>query len=749
MWRLTRSTSCDEIDDLVLDLKERLTICGDTLEMIVVDDCCHIKNFYHRFFPNIPVKLDIFHAVQRIIKTLPKGTIESLTFSKEVGLVFRKDGDVGQDRMFPTPDPECIESNLEQLLFKWKEKLPAATLNAIENVRQHVRKGCLSGIPPSVGTTLNERLHRHLKRSMLCGASSVSPELAIPILALVLYVWTCRRRGLQKHTSNQRVIPIIPFEFGDVDKRNKCSNGYPLPFKCLPDKDVQNEGSAGQETDRPESVSTWHSHYQVANVNDLLNVVVVNYVVTRLLQINDCWNSIKNQTPSTVLSMLDIFGLERCFMKFSQQQSTEEDTPAGCNLETLERNLASFGLTKVSVVGDGNCCFRSIIKCLHHSYLKKTTDSTISYVLFLKSLGFGKTEEEDAMHLRYLMCQEILSKSGEYQQWLGLTAEQLSKDVNAFREQGWFNSDAGDIAVKVCSNILEIPIIVVTSYPQASYQSFVPPKMSSVDPLYVAFNHSPPGHYDATTEITLPDASNEEGKKYCQCGKQKKNKQMNDHSCTYSGSQQCSCLSSGRMCSRRCQCYNCCNPLNNGTKVTSSPSLHRCRCGRGSTKSKGSNKAVCRDWSRKSKCPCLKSGVSCSSACQCLGCGNPHNQTTRKHVTSACSPGLPKKRKRSNPDPYKRKGGSVFLSSQGFDVSVGPWKDLETLLLLVVYELLEISNLHENSQSIVTMYNFVADSSLVIQMKLDIATKRSAQIIGKLLHVKGRHNILKELMNNK
>ena len=192
MWRLTTSTSCDEIDDLVLDFKERLTISGDTLEMIVVDDCCHVKNFYHRFFPHVSVKLDIFHAVQRIIKTLRKGTVESHKFSKEVGLVFRKDGDVGEDRMFPTPDPECIESNLEQLLFKWKGKLSGPTLNAIENVREHVRRGCLSGIPPSAGTTLNERLHRHLKRSMLCGASSVSPELAIPILALVLYVWTCR-----------------------------------------------------------------------------------------------------------------------------------------------------------------------------------------------------------------------------------------------------------------------------------------------------------------------------------------------------------------------------------------------------------------------------------------------------------------------------------------------------------------------------------------------------------------------------
>ena len=34
---------------------------------------------------------------------------------------------------------------------------------------------------------------------------------------------------------------------------------------------------------------------------------------------------------------------------------------------------------------------------------------------------------------------------------------------------------------------------------EAPYQSFILPKMSSTHPLYVAFNHSLPGHYDATT----------------------------------------------------------------------------------------------------------------------------------------------------------------------------------------------------------------------------------------------------------
>ena len=45
MWRLTKSTSCEEIDDLVLDLKERLTISGDTLEIIL---CFHVTSLFFK-----------------------------------------------------------------------------------------------------------------------------------------------------------------------------------------------------------------------------------------------------------------------------------------------------------------------------------------------------------------------------------------------------------------------------------------------------------------------------------------------------------------------------------------------------------------------------------------------------------------------------------------------------------------------------------------------------------------------------
>lgn len=102
-------------------------------------------------------------------------------------------------------------------------------------------------------------------------------------------------------------------------------------------------------------------------------------------------------------------------------------------------NVICLPLEEIPVAGDGNCCFRIIIKCLHHRFLGNSennhNDDISRYIGFIKSLGLGIKEDKDTLHLRLLMCQEISSKSEEYQQWLGLTAEQLSSDLNLFRQQ--------------------------------------------------------------------------------------------------------------------------------------------------------------------------------------------------------------------------------------------------------------------------------------------------------------------------
>ena len=194
-WRFTKSTASLEIEDLLKKLKNRLDKAGVGLKIIIVDDCCHVVNLYERIFPGVKVKLDLFHACMRIVQTMSKSDSSSKKFAGELSMIFRRDGDLGDERTMSTPCPDDIEANLERFLFGWNDKLSGETLHQIENLCKHIRKGCLSDIPAGCGTEINERLHRHLNRSLLCGVSKIGPELAVAVMTCALYAWNCKRKG--------------------------------------------------------------------------------------------------------------------------------------------------------------------------------------------------------------------------------------------------------------------------------------------------------------------------------------------------------------------------------------------------------------------------------------------------------------------------------------------------------------------------------------------------------------------------
>ena len=139
------------------------------------------------------VKLDLFHAVQRVVRELPdKKGIECLTFSKEFGLIFREDGDLEEKKTMPTPPAPVIKKNLKQFIKRYERYLNSLndakrhkTEKEIRSLERHIDSGCLSGILPGHGTEANERLHSLLNWSMLRGANTVGAELAVAILALV------------------------------------------------------------------------------------------------------------------------------------------------------------------------------------------------------------------------------------------------------------------------------------------------------------------------------------------------------------------------------------------------------------------------------------------------------------------------------------------------------------------------------------------------------------------------------------
>ena len=71
--------AASEIIDTLKELKDRFDRSDTNLEMIILDDCCHVKNLYEQTFPGIRVRLDLFHACMRVVQTVPK----SEDFSKQ------------------------------------------------------------------------------------------------------------------------------------------------------------------------------------------------------------------------------------------------------------------------------------------------------------------------------------------------------------------------------------------------------------------------------------------------------------------------------------------------------------------------------------------------------------------------------------------------------------------------------------------------------------------------------------------
>ena len=476
-WRLTKSTSFREVQDTLTELKNRLSASGKLLNMVVVDDCCSVRASYKSVFPEAVVKLDLYHACQRVVKTLSKGLPKTQQLSKEFGLIFRANGDTGPERERATPDEETIESNLEMFLKKWECQLPVATIESIKNLRKHIRKGCCSAIPAGAGTQRNERLHKSLKRSLLGGASTVSPELAVAVFSIVLYFWSYKRKpGVTKHMSNARVIPLAPIEL--YGKNKNISKEIMRAFHC---NTSQTELSSTMDRQRSLPLNYKNStmvHVQaseVVEISELKNDSVLSLVISRAIHLKEVFSSIESMCITRDFNIYEFpFTNKRSLIDVIVKENDniydEYGLESDMNMECLQRNLAPFGLKLESVPGNGDCCFVSIVKETNKLMLSND-ENNAEFRRHLDRLGFQASLNEDTKLLRSLFCQEIEEHIEQYRNFVDFD---INEELSKFSVSGWFNSSLGDLCVLACSNLLQTSIVLITSIPGTPFIPFVP-----------------------------------------------------------------------------------------------------------------------------------------------------------------------------------------------------------------------------------------------------------------------------------
>lgn len=113
-WQLTMGTSFSQIQVLLKDLKERSNITT-----VYIDDCCKLRGKIQSVLgKECSVTLDLFHATQRITKTLCKRCKLASRCMNDLTLVFRANGDSGDNRLCMTPQPDQMLSQMQNFVEK-------------------------------------------------------------------------------------------------------------------------------------------------------------------------------------------------------------------------------------------------------------------------------------------------------------------------------------------------------------------------------------------------------------------------------------------------------------------------------------------------------------------------------------------------------------------------------------------------------------------------------------------------------
>ena len=220
-FALTKSGKLSELNKVFKSVSELSSI-----EAIFSDQCCHDRASIQKVFAQSLVKLDVFHATNRLIRAFThKSPVELTQFSHDVKFIVRKKNDRYNERTMPTASPDVILENIQELKKTWISSLTKETeadkklRKEIDNLSKHAKAGCMSDIPVSMGTHLNENIHRQFS-AFLNDRRSLSLEMFIALFTVFAL------KHNRKITKNP--LPIISKPIAS-ETYGKCSfDGYGL-----------------------------------------------------------------------------------------------------------------------------------------------------------------------------------------------------------------------------------------------------------------------------------------------------------------------------------------------------------------------------------------------------------------------------------------------------------------------------------------------------------------------------------------
>ena len=295
----------------------------------------------------------------------------------------------------------------------------------------------------------------------------------------------------------------------------------------------------------------------------------------------------------------------------------------------LDDALANYNLRRVPIPPNGNCFFLTVAHALLNDIIPNQSVSS-EVLSHLATLGLMRNSDLSSIagKLRTLIVEKWVANSDEYKPFL--THEQaVEVEAKLFLDDGHFASELGNSMPLAMANVLKLPMVVFSQMENVPVLPVSPRVSIQCMPIFVAFDVSGPGHYDAVAQVPVTSA-NQEGEILLSNNDQDK---LNKSSC--------------------------------------------CRCGQGAKK-KQQTVTSCDKF--KSRCKCFQSVKGCSDKCQCFGCKNPYGERIQLEETSQNTAGT--RKRRAHGLTTECKSGKEFMVKRPCTVSTGRWTFLEELIVI-------------------------------------------------------------------
>lgn len=660
-WQLVPNTSYDTFCEMLKEVRERIVSMKKTLAEIYVDDCCKIRTKLQSIFGEAtPVKLDLFHAIQRITKKTSKRHSLFNDFISSLKLVFRDPSDLSDIRQLRTPGPDILEKKLNAFVERWRSVkshdgkiiLTPPVLLEINKLRSHIAKGCLSYIKPGRGTNRDESLHRRINSFMKY--SKIGTQLAY---ALLMSSFDTINEERKIPSERQSILQYVAEQ--TICSSKKTTATTPKFGLTTPTINSCAELSENETDDDSEEITDIH-------FTEILEKVKVQSQMVQEIKKQGINKAVFNERYLPFMNLASSL-----FFRKDSDINVDDFESHNNRLTSI---VHGWGFEIITSEGDGNCFFYSAALALQNIVSQKDHSTTRTFLSENMGINHDMSISDVAQRLRTLMVTEWTTNPERYQPFLSTP---LETEAQLFRLSGYFMGELGNTMPLALANILSSPVLLFTSMETMPVLIITPSIMRDAVPrVHLAFNQFGAGHYDAINIVS-------------------------------------------RDIEQTCE-----NEISNTVReeADSSPIIRECSCGKNAKRST-TRKSVCtKSNTYSSRCPCYKNSRGCHDGCSCKGCENPYGKRELlPDKQFVLSPGPSRKRYKHSLS-TKIDSGKDFMEKMDTKIE-RVWNPTEILIFEVLLQLLNHLQIPANADTIKKYFNRLAKRITQLGFEFEVVTK--------------------------